>query len=62
MAQNNLYKNKRSVGKGETAEFDVVVGEKVREAANVTRPDGKPMQGSPYAMDRRRFRSHWVPR
>ncbi|CAN8022955.1 unnamed protein product, partial [Ixodes persulcatus] len=50
------------VYEGETVEFDVVVGEKGREAANVTVPDGEPVQCFPSATDRRRFRGRWFPR
>ena len=54
ITKNNPRKYVRPVSNGDDVKFDVVVGEKGNQAANVTGPGGEAVKISPYAADHRR--------
>ena len=60
--KNNPRKYLHSVGNGETVEFFVIKGAKGPEAAQVTIPNGSPVQGSNHAPEHLpRVRRHGGP-
>lgn len=62
ITRNNSYRINRSVGESETVKFEIVLGDEERGAAYATGSIEEPAQDRPYAMDRRRFWSHWAHR
>ncbi|KAL3214124.1 hypothetical protein MRX96_007252 [Rhipicephalus microplus] len=55
MARNNAPKRMLRFGAGERVQFDILVGDKDHEPANVTALEGKPVQSTLYAANRRHF-------
>ncbi|RNA00071.1 nuclease-sensitive element-binding 1 isoform X2 [Brachionus plicatilis] len=51
IVKKNTNQKKKSLAEGEQVEFDIVFGKKGFEAANVTGPNGKSVQGSIHAMN-----------
>ncbi|KAM5309423.1 LOW QUALITY PROTEIN: Y-box-binding protein 3-like [Glossophaga mutica] len=60
--KNHPRKNLRSVGEGETVEFEAGEGKRGAEAAHVTGPDGAPVEGSHYAAHQHRYRRGYLGR